>query len=104
VAQPYRCIDELLYGDTTPCGWLPLIHLGYQLGLAPDDSAPARREYTFTVTGRVGAPGSAAKLAGLRAWTSVDGGAGRQRRLPGDRVEPERRRGSVGPDGRVSAD
>ncbi|GIJ57635.1 peptidase [Virgisporangium aurantiacum] len=75
VAQPYWCIDELLYGDTTPCGWLPLIHLGYRLGLAPDDSAPAGRPFTFTVTGQVGAPGSAAKLAGLRAWTSVDGGA-----------------------------
>jgi hypothetical protein len=75
VAQPYWCIDELLYGDTTPCGWQPLIHLGYQLGLAPDDSAPAARPFTLTVTAQVGAPGSAAKPAGLRAWTSVDGGA-----------------------------
>jgi subtilisin family serine protease len=73
VAQPYWCIDELLYGDTTPCAWQPLIHLNYQLGLAPDDSAPAARPLTFTVTAQGGAPGSAAKLAGLRLWTSVDG-------------------------------
>ncbi|MEJ3744888.1 S8 family serine peptidase [Actinomycetes bacterium KLBMP 9797] len=74
VAPPYWCIDELLYGDTTPCAWQPLIQLSYQLGLAADDSAPAARPHTFTVTAQGGAPGSAAKLANLRAWTSVDGG------------------------------
>jgi len=74
VDAPYWCIDELLYGDTTPCAWLPLIHLGYRLGLAPDDSASAARPHTFTVTTQGGAPGSPARLAGLRAWSSVDGG------------------------------
>ena len=75
VDAPHWCIDELLYGDTTPCAWQPLIHLGYQLGLAPDDTAPAARPHTFTVTAQGGAAGSPVDLKDLRAWSSTDGGA-----------------------------
>jgi hypothetical protein len=73
VATPYHCIDTLLYGDTDPCAWQPLIQLGYQLGLGLDDTAPAGR-YGFTLTATAGHPGTADRLTDVRVSTSTDGG------------------------------
>jgi hypothetical protein len=75
VDTPYACLDTVIYGDTDACAWQPLIYLSYQLGLAIDDTVPAGRPYSFTVTAQGGSPGSAARLTGLRLWTSPDGGA-----------------------------
>jgi hypothetical protein len=70
----HACIDALLYGDTDPCAWQPLIYLSYQLGLGADDSVPAGRPYSFTITARDGRPDATTRLAGLRLWLSPDGG------------------------------
>lgn len=75
VGYPYLCLDEVLFGDTRPCAWQPLIFLDYKLGLAVDDTVPAGRLHRFTVTAHGGPPSSTARLASLRMWTSSDGGA-----------------------------
>lgn len=72
---PHECIDTLLYGNTNPCAFQPLIYLNYNLGLAPDDTAPAGHRFTCTVTAQDGVPEARASLAGLRVWISADGGA-----------------------------
>ncbi|GLH99555.1 S8 family serine peptidase [Phytohabitans aurantiacus] len=68
VKEPNLCLDGALWGDTAACAWLPLIQLQYELGLAPDDTAPTG-PYTFTVTP------SGAKPRDVRVWTSTDAGA-----------------------------
>lgn len=74
-SYPYYCLDTLLFGDTHPCAWQPVIFLNYRLGLALDDTAPAGRVHRFTVSAEQGPPASAARLASLRLWSSSDGGA-----------------------------
>jgi hypothetical protein len=69
VKAPYACIDTLLFGSTEPCVSQPLLFPSYDLGLAPDDTAPAGQLYDFTVS-----VAGAARVAGLRLWTSADDG------------------------------
>lgn len=75
VDLPYVCADSVLFGDTDPCAWQPLIYPHYRFGLAADDTTPAGRPFTFTVSAQDAAPERAAALAGLSAWISSDGGA-----------------------------
>jgi hypothetical protein len=74
MSGPYQCIDTLLYGDTDPCAFQPLVQLGWHLGLALDDSARPG-PYHFGITATAGRPGTADRLTAVRAWTSTDGGA-----------------------------
>jgi hypothetical protein len=74
VSGPYFCLDSVISGDTDPCAWQPLIYLHYRLGLTAQDTAPAGRSHTFTITAQEGDPDTAATLASLRVWVSPDGG------------------------------
>jgi subtilisin family serine protease len=74
VSSPYLCLDSVISGDTDPCAWQPLIYLHYRLGLTAQDTAPAGRSHTFTITAQQGDPDTAATLASLRVWISPDGG------------------------------
>jgi len=74
VSTPYACADKVLFGDHDPCAWQPLIYLHYHLGLTAQDTAPAGRPHTFTVTAQDGDPSTAAPLASLRVWISPDEG------------------------------
>lgn len=71
VAEPFVCVDAALFGDERPCARQPLIQLRYELGLAPDDTAPAGRPFEFVVR----ASGGAAAVDDVRVWLSADGGA-----------------------------
>ena len=72
VAAPYACIDSVLFHDSQPCAWQPLIQLSYDLGVPGDDTAKAGRPFTFTVTPRVG--GKTIAPRELTVWISADGG------------------------------
>jgi subtilisin family serine protease len=72
VADPYQCTPAA-FGVKDPCGWQPLLQLGYHLDLSLTDSAPAGRPYRFAVSAwqpQVGGP----KVTGLRMSVSYDDG------------------------------
>ncbi|MGK5671891.1 S8 family serine peptidase [Micromonospora sp. URMC 106] len=72
VQQPNTCLEHVLYGKTDPCVWEPMIMPSYQLGLSVNNTAPVGR-HRITVSAQSGA-GITTELAGVRMWTSPDGG------------------------------
>jgi len=73
VGTGIHCLDRGLFGDQSPCAWLPLLNLTYAWGLAPDDTVPANRLHQFTISARQSG-GTPATTRAMAVWTSVDGG------------------------------
>jgi subtilisin family serine protease len=72
VVAPYTCLEEVLYGNTDPCAWVPMLMPNYDLGLSVNNTAPAGR-HEITVNAQSGV-GKRAALAGVKLWISRNGG------------------------------
>jgi subtilisin family serine protease len=74
---PYICMTEAFEGLVGPCRTEPLVYVAYDLGAsqALDNTVSARGPHRFTVRAfHAPATRPMPAIAGLKLWTSVDGG------------------------------